>query len=207
MYKVAVKIDGIERRKKTTGILHVLAGLFLLINAGTYFKQLQYENFLLVLPVFLVAVISVVYGLIRKRIDARAHYNHWIRILEFMSFTGLGIAMYNYVSVWSVAGLFLWAIVIMLLMFTERKVFHDTDLIFSEQGIHVPGYFSNHILPWNLIENIVLREDYLSIFRTNQKFVQLELLQSLSEEERKNINAFCKSRIKEGIIIETEKHN
>ncbi|HEY0750865.1 MAG TPA: hypothetical protein VGD26_06905 [Chitinophagaceae bacterium] len=52
-----------------------------------------------------------------------------------------------------------------------------------------------------------MREDYLSIFRTNQKFVQLELLESLSEEERKNINAFCKSRIEEGIIIETEKHH
>ena len=195
MYKISVKIDGIERRKRTTGILHVIAGLFLVINAGSYVRHLESNQILLAVPVYVAALIAIGYGFFRKRIDPKANYNHWVRVFEFMSFTGLGIALYNHINWISVAGLFLWSVVILLLMFTERKVFHDTDLVIREDGIHVPGYFSNHILPWHLVDDFVLREDYLSIFRTNKKFVQLELLEDIDKQKAADIILYCKKQI------------
>lgn len=201
MHKVSVKIEGIERRKKTTGILHLIAGLFLIANAGHYYKLLNYENFLMVLPLYIVAVVAIGYGLFRKKIDPEANYNHWIRVIEFMAFVGLGIAMSKMLSAVALGGLFLWAVVVLLLMFTERKVFHDTELLIQDNGIHVPGYFSNHVLPWELLENFVLREDYITIFRRDKKYVQLELLQDLSTEEIETINSFSKQKIEEAAVL------
>ncbi|MDQ3682909.1 MAG: hypothetical protein M3352_07535, partial [Bacteroidota bacterium] len=69
MYKIPVKIEGIERRKRSTGLLHAIAGLFLVSNASTYFKHLNYSDFIFVLPFFIVWVASLVYGFFRLRID------------------------------------------------------------------------------------------------------------------------------------------
>ena len=57
MHRIAIKIDGIERRKRSTGLFHVVAGLFLIANAVEFFKQSAYQNFFAVLPIFFIAVV------------------------------------------------------------------------------------------------------------------------------------------------------
>ena len=138
MYKIPVKIEGIERRKRSTGLLHAIAGLFLVSNASTYFKHLNYSDFIFVLPFFIVGVVSLVYGFFRKRIDPAARYNYWVRVLQFLSFAILAITFTSFASGVTYFGLILWAIVIMFLMFTERKVFHDTVMHIKDDGIHIP---------------------------------------------------------------------
>ncbi len=197
MYKIPVKIEGIERRKRSTGTLHVIAGFFLVMNAHTYFKHLNYQEFLNVLPVYTVSVISFLYGFLRKRIDPAANYNHWVRTLQFLTFTILAISFTNFASGVSYFGLFLWAVVTLFLMFTERKVFHDTVIQIKEDGIHVPGYFTSHVIAWHIVADFILRTDYVTISRTNLKYVQLELLENIKADEIAAINDFSRQKILE----------
>ena len=60
MHRLAIKIDGIERRKRSTGLFHIVAGLFLVANAAEFYKQSAYQNFLAVLPIFFIAAVSIV---------------------------------------------------------------------------------------------------------------------------------------------------
>lgn len=155
----------------------------------------QYKN---LLPGFLVvaaALASLVYGLFRKKIDPQAKYNHLVRLLQFISFAFLGIAFVPFASKLAVFGLFLWAIVLVFLMFTERKVFHDTFLVLNNEGLFVPGYFSSHRIPWNVISDLVARPDFVTITRTNQHFVQLEVLTTIQSTELEAINAFSCQQI------------
>ena len=76
MYKIPVKIEGIERRKRSTGLLHVIAGCFLISNASTYFKHLNYSDFIFVSAFFIVGAASFGYGFFRRRLDPAAIYNH-----------------------------------------------------------------------------------------------------------------------------------
>ena len=203
MYKLAVKIDGIERRKNSTGLLHIIAGFFLFSNGGTFFKLINYQNFLSVLPVFLVAALSLIYGFFRKKIDPHAKYNHWIRMIQFLTFAGLGIAFIGFKVEWKYITLFVWAIIILFLMFTERKIFHDTDIQLKKEGVFIPGYFTSHQIPWDVIEDLVIRQDFVTIFRRNQKFVQLEMLQKVDDSEIKKMNAYCKEQIDQNTPVTT----
>ncbi len=195
MYKVPVKIEGIERRKRSTGLLHAIAGLFLVSNASTYFKHLNYSDFIFVLPFFIVGVVSLVYGFFRKRIDPAARYNYWVRMLQFLSFAILAITFTSFASGVTYFGLILWAIVIMFLMFTERKVFHDTVMHIKDDGIHIPGYFTSHVIPWSIVMDFILRTDYVTISRNNLKYVQLEILQKIDPAEIAAINNFSRQKI------------
>ena len=197
MHLIAIKIDGIERRKKSTGLFHVVAGLFLVANIAEYYKQLNYQNFFSVLPMYLVAVASLVYGLFRNKMDPKAKFNHWMRMLQFLIFSVLGILMLKTKMEFRNISLLLWAVICILLLFTERKIFHDAFLNLGRNNITIPGYFSNKVVPWSVIENIIVRQDYVTIYIPENKYIQYEVLSELNEAEIKNINLFCQQHIEE----------
>ena len=57
MFKIAVKMEGLERRKKSMGIMHLITGFFLILNAGEYYRHLHLRSFWLVLTVYLTALV------------------------------------------------------------------------------------------------------------------------------------------------------
>jgi hypothetical protein len=195
MFNVPVRLDGIERRKRSTGLLHVVAGFFLIVSTGMYFGQKRNTELAPVLAVYGVAIVSLAYGFGRKKWDPAARYNHWVRLLQFLTFALLFITLLDEASPVRIASLGLWAVVILFLMFTERKIFHDTDLQVKTEGVMVPGYLRNHLLPWPEIESFILRNDYLTITRKNQKYVQLELMADMRPEDIRQINAFCHTQL------------
>ncbi len=203
MYNIPVKIEGIEKRKRSTGILHVIAGLYLITIAGDFYKHLNYQDFFKVLPVYLVSAISIAYGFLRKRIDNVAHYNPWVRMLQFVTFTILAIVFTNFARGVSYFGLILWSIVTLFLIFTERKVFHDMVMQIKDDGIHIPGYFTRHIIPWSIVMDFILRADYVTISRTNHKYVQLELLDNIDTSELTAINDFSRQKILQYSTLQT----
>lgn len=195
MLKIPVKIEGIERRKRSTGLLHIVAGFFLIANAGTYNQLHHYEQGAVAIPVYVVAVMSLIYGFMRKRLDPQARYNPWIRFVQFLVFVLMGVLMMGLGKNLTGASLFLWAAITLMLVFTERKVFQEPDLLLQADGIHVPGYLKDHVVPWLIIEELVLRKDYVTILRKDKKYVQLELLSSLTEQETDQINRYSKEQI------------
>ncbi len=195
MYNIPIKIEGIERRKRGTGLLHVAAALFLIANAGAYYKQLGYQNFLAVLPIYIVALISLLYGLFRKKIDAAARYNHWVRMLQFLMFSVLAVFMLKTKMDLRTFTVFLWAVICIPLLFTERKVFHDASLSFGNNNITIPGYFSTKTVPWSVIDSVVVRNDFVTIYYPNNKYSQYEVLDTINQNEIEKINRFCQQQI------------
>lgn len=202
MHRISIKIDGIERRKKSTGLLHIVAGLFLLANTIEYNKQYDYANFFSALPIYLVAAISLFYGFFRNRIDPQAQFNHWMRMLQFLMFSILGILLLQSKMEFRNISLFLWAVICILLLFTERKIFHDAFLSLDKNTITIPGYFSNKVIPWSVIQNIVVRQDYVTIYYPHNRYMQYEVLAEINETEIKNVNNFCQQRIEQKPVLQ-----
>lgn len=195
MHNLLIKRDGIEKRKRSTGLLHVLAGLFLLLNAVGYYREIGYSKFFTVLPAFLVAAISILYGLFRNRFDPGAHYNHWVRMLQFLVFALMGIYMLKTKMDWINLSLFLWAVICIPLLFTERKIFHDASLNFNQNSIMIPGYFSSKIVPWSAISDIVIRPDFITIYYPGNRYVQYEILDHIPANELETMNQFCQQKL------------
>src|SRR6476620_211052 len=138
MFTVAVKIEGMERRRRSTGLIHVIIGFFLLIKILDFYKYLGESS---VTPIALftsVAIVSLAYGFFRRRLDITAKHNAGIRLLQTISFLSFGILMYRLGKTVDYASLFIWAFLTLLLFFSERKIFQETLLTFTNEGISVP---------------------------------------------------------------------
>lgn len=195
MYKLPVRLEGIERRRRSTTLLHIVTGFFLVAVASRYYSFINYGSFLSVLPIYLTAVISGVYGFLQRRKDPAARYNQWVRLLQFLCFTGIGVSMIKETKNYSVFILFIWAVIVLALSVTERKIFQPADLQLKRDGIAIPGYFTDRAISWMVIERVVVRPDYVTFFRTNQSFLQLELAAPMSRDDIARVQAFCNAQI------------
>jgi hypothetical protein len=195
MYSIAVKIEGIESRRRSAGALHIVIGFFMIFNASNYYRISGYKNILPAAFIVLVASISLFYGFFRRKMDLSAHYNYWLRLVQVVSFTVLGILLVGTGRSSDYVGVFVFAVLSIVLMFSERKIFHETTVYFNEEGIKVPGYYYDHLVNWDELSEVVVREDFLTLFHVNKKYSQFQVMQDLSTLEVAKLNAFCKEKI------------
>lgn len=195
MHKLAVKLEGIERRKRTTGLFHIAAGFFLLLKSLDFFRLHGGGSFLAILPFFAVALLSLGYGVLKKLWDPAARFNRWVRLMQVTAFVVLAIEFVALGDTIAVVLLFAWAVGCLFLMFTERKVFHDAEMVFGNEGIYIPGYFTNRRLFWANIKDVVIRPDYITIFQRDDSFLQYEVLKKLDLAQLDEIALYCRRQI------------
>jgi hypothetical protein len=95
MYSITVKIEGIESRRRSAGLLHIVIGFFLIAKGADYYKYIGYKNFLPALPILLVASFSLFYGFFRTKLDETGRFNQWLRWIQVVTFAVLGILLIN----------------------------------------------------------------------------------------------------------------
>lgn len=195
MYSVTVKIEGIESRRRSAGVLHVVTGFFMIFNASNYYRFTHYKNIWPVALVLLIASVSLFYGFFRKKMDLAAHYNYWLRLLQVVGFIVLGFLVLGTGRPADYVGVFVFALLCIVLMFSERRIFQETIIYFEEGGIKIPGYYRDHLVKWENIDEVVVREDFLTIFHTEKKYLQYQVQQDLSILEVAKMNAFCKEKV------------
>lgn len=195
MYSVVVKIEGLESRRRSAGILHVVIGFFLIFNSANYYRFNNYKNVLPVALILLVASVSLFYGLFRRRMDLSAKYNYWLRLVQLISFTVLGFLTLKTGRANDYVGVFVFAALSIVLLFSEKRIFKQTSVYFTDNGIQIPGYYRDHLVRWDEISEAIVREDFLTIFNVNQKYLQFQVLQDLSTLEVAKMNAFCKEKV------------
>lgn len=195
MYNVTVKIEGVESKKRSAGLLHIVVGFFLIAKGADYYRFLNYESFLPTLPFFAVAAISLFYGFFRRRVDIFAKYNFWLRLLQVVSFTVLGFAIMHLGRTIDYIGVFIFAFLCLLLLFSERRVFKETTIFFDEKGVTIPGSYKDFLVKWEDLSEVVVREDFLTLFHVKKKYLQYQVMQDLSTLEVAKLNAFCREQI------------
>jgi hypothetical protein len=171
-----------------------------LIKSLDFYKYLGESS---VTPIALftaVAIISLVYGFFRRRLDITAKHNAGIRLLQTISFLSFGILMYRLGKTVDYASLFLWAFLTLLLFFSEKKIFQETLLYFTNEGIKVPGTYKEHLVEWNVLESVTVRHDFITLFHSGKKYLQYQVMQDLSELEVVKMNAFCKEHIEASTV-------
>ncbi|HVK97321.1 MAG TPA: hypothetical protein VM368_05855 [Flavisolibacter sp.] len=200
MYRVAIKVDGIENRKKSVGVLHIVVGFYLLIKSGEISSNATNGSYnLIALLILLLAIVSLIYGFSRKRLDPYGKYNMWLRLLQIITLlyfgisvlrSGTGSSLYNVIF-------FIWSALFTMMLFLERRIFLDTEIKFTNEGIIVPGLYKDHEISWNVLEDVIVRHDFITIFNKNKKYLQYQVLQDLSALEIAKMNAFCREKIEQ----------
>ncbi|RYY97586.1 MAG: hypothetical protein EOO11_10490, partial [Chitinophagaceae bacterium] len=158
MYSIPVRIESFEKRRRMIGTLHIISGFYLLVNAASYVAARKGGGMELALPMMLMSLAALFYGWRRKKLDPNGRYNTPMRALEalcffFLALTHSGMAAF---------GLYAWAVLSVLLLFSEKALFAPTALAFTAEGIVVPGSPKADLLPWNILERVVIRPDFVT---------------------------------------------
>lgn len=192
MYLIAVKLEGLEKRRRSTGLIHVILGLYLMIKSVDLYHYLLTGSITPVLPFLLVGAVSLVYGLFRKRLDARARHNPGIRLLQAVTFLSFGVVMLRLGKTIDYVSLFIWAALSIILFFSEKRIFKENYVTIQPEGLLIPGQYRLYPVQWDVLEDVIIRHDFLTILHKDKKYLQFQVMQDLSELELAKMNAFCK---------------
>lgn len=195
MYTVAVKIEGMDRRRRNTRLVHAILGFFLLMKSFDLYQYLQGRSLMPAVPFILAGAVSLAYALFRNRIDPWAKHNAGLRLLQTVTFFSFGFLMLRLGRSIDYISLFVWGFLTLLLFFSEKRVFKETLLTFVEDGVCIPGTYRDYVVAWSSLERVVVRNDFITLFHRGKKYLQYQVLQDLSELEMVKMNAFCKEQI------------
>ncbi|RYY40702.1 MAG: hypothetical protein EOO08_06120 [Chitinophagaceae bacterium] len=195
-FNIPVRIESLEKRRRMTGVLHVIAAFYLLAVTASLIPQRSGTGILSLVPFLVVALGTLVYGIFRRKFDPTARYNSAVRALMaiamgLLALTQTGLAAY---------GLYAWTILSVMLLFSEKVLFQPSNIELTEAGIGLPGSPKPPVLPWTELENIIVRADYLTLFRNDKKFVQLEVTSTLDPQLIADADAFGKAQIRKQAI-------
>lgn len=194
MYTVAVKIEGMDRRRRSTSLVHAILGFFLLIKSFDLYQYLENSSLLPALPFLLVGSVSLLYAFFRTRFDITAKHNAGLRLLQTVTFFSFGIVMFRLGKNFDYISLFIWSILTFILFFSEKRIFKETVINIAETGVLIPGSYRDYLVEWQTLESVVVRHDFITLFHQGKKFLQYQVLQDLSELELVKLNAFCKEQ-------------
>ena len=197
MHSLAIKLEGLEKRKRNAPVLHMAAALVLFAKALDYTHEYHFQNWVSVIPFFLLSLASLIYGFKLKKGAAAVKYNHWLRLAQLGAFTLLGFLFLNIPGMIDEIIVFVYAGISLFLYIVEKRVFKDLYLHINNEGIDLPGDYANSLLEWPLVKDVVARPDYITIFKDKNSFLQLELLHNETPDKLENINLFCRQRIQQ----------
>jgi hypothetical protein len=195
MYYITVKIESIESKRRNAGLLHVILGIFLVLKTFDYYHYINYSTVIPIIPLLIVAALSLYYGFFRKTFDYSGNFNQWLRILQVATFTLFAFAMIRVGKPLDYYGLFLWAFLSLILLFSERRIFKESIIVLSDKGVLIPAFYKDQLVEWTELTDIIIRQDFVTIFNRNDKYLQFQVMQTLSELELAKMNAFCKEKL------------
>jgi hypothetical protein len=199
---VPVKLESLDRRRRSAALMHVVAGLYLVAIGTTWFQKSGGGSLLPLLPLAGVALVSLVYGAGMKRFDARARYNRAIRLVQLAAFLGAAVLLFGAASTGTLVSLLIWVVVAGLLQASERRLFGQPALALVDAGVRVPGALTDHLIPWSVIESFIVRADFATILRRDQKFVQLEVAGPLDTAQLAALNSYSQQQIAAAPAVE-----
>jgi hypothetical protein len=203
MHEIPVHIEGNEKRKRATGVLHILSGCFLLIGTAKLAKYNQYQHLVSLIWILAVGLGSLAYGLFRNRLDRKAKQNLPLRYLQSLCYAKLAFSLPDTAALWDKVSMVLWFVISLLLIISERRIFQPALIKIAEDGIYVPGFLRDRLLSWDSLKEIVFRKDYITLFKANGKFLQFEMAADVSDAELEEMHAFCKTRLEFSKTIES----
>jgi cellulose synthase/poly-beta-1,6-N-acetylglucosamine synthase-like glycosyltransferase len=76
-----------------------------------------------------------------------------------------------------------------------------TTVLFSDEEIQLTRVFKTVVFPWSEMENVILKDNLLTIdFKTN-KIIQVEIVESARAVDEAEFNRFCTEQLSSGDLI------
>lgn len=158
--------------------LHIVAAAVFVLNTGDDKVKL---NIYILLGFYCILVIT--WFILRKHSKAMETFSLIMALL--------------YANFWfqnaGIIAVIIFALVYVTVTLVKGK---STSVLFTEDGIHLTRLFKTVIFPWTEMDNVILKDNLLTIdFKTN-KIIQVEILENSRMIDETAFNLFCIDLIK-----------
>lgn len=199
----------IERRKSQILILHALSSLVIILLIPSAIAIMPSYNIYVITIFCTIAIAFFIIPLILHKKNKLQQWNAIMRCSQSFMIGAIGVTLLvcaQWFSGFSGFSGVLWSIVFAFFAKTEQAIFHPQQMFINSIGITYLTVFKPIIIVWNAIDRVAVRADYFSIFKKNGRYLQFEIVDHLSEDERNAISDQCKKLIEHGqASIDNEK--
>lgn len=191
-YAVAVIPDAFEKRKNNSGLLHLFTGFLLIIKTMDWVKRAPAEKPWISFVFLAASFLFVLFGLWGKRMTPT--FTTWSKrffLLELLCFFCLSLLLIPGGRPVDLTFTIAWTILCGLFYYTEKRVESPAIVRLTEQGVIIPGILRDKLFSWHQIESVLLRSDYLTINKKNNKYYQFEVSEENSESFMIEFNRYA----------------
>lgn len=193
-YKIRILHPNAETRLRLQPVMHGLAGILFLMNGiGVY--NSPSPNWSMAIFFILLGLGCLVFPFVMKRFRNIQSANSLARMVQaFVSLTGC-LYFLSHMQPLIGALLFATGVASAYIGWAEYKIFQPCFVKIDMMGVLLPGTFSDKLIGWNQLNNVILRNDLLTIDFKNNKVLQLEVLDETGAVTADEMNAFFRSRL------------
>ena len=194
MYKIRILHPNTVPRLRLQPVMHGMAGILFLFNAiGIYNSRTP--NWAMVVFFLVFGFLSLLFPFLIRRLRNFSGANSMMRLLQvFVCFSG---ALYFLSHMQPLVGLMqlLIGLGLAYIGWVEHNIFKPVYITMDITGINIPTTFSSRVVGWNQLNNVILRNDLLTVDFKNNKILQLEVLDNIPDIKEDEINGFFRSRL------------
>lgn len=194
MYKFRILHPNAITKLRLQPVMHGMVGILFLFNViGVY--KMERPNWLMGLLFIALGTASLAFPFMMRRLRKLSETNSVLRLLQVFTLMSGCLFFLSHMAPIIGGTLLLVGIGVAYTGYAEYRIMQPAFAEIGEGGITLPTVFSQKRFGWNEMNNVILRNDLLTLdFRTN-KVLQLEVLDEYSPAQTAEINAFFQSRL------------
>jgi len=193
-YKLRILHPNTLTRLRLQPAMHMLIGILFLLNGIGIYKS-PIPNWSMAVFFLILGFASIAFPFFMKRFSNIQAANSLTRMIQaFTCFTGCLYFLENKEPLIGLL-LLLTGVASAYIGYAEYKIFQPAFARIDMMGITLPTTFSERLIGWNQLNNVILRDDLLTLDFKNNKVMQLEVLDETGLVTAEEMNAFFKSRL------------
>src|SRR5690625_4280273 len=195
IYSLALRNPYYYKKKFPIALLHFTAGFLLLVVWSESRIQTSITWLGTLLLVF--GVFELIFTFFAfKVMHRRPELNNIARIVTSCSF--LFYTCYFFIKEQPLFAFFmlLISVVFSLIYWVEKKWSKPFEIKIDEQGVLFPGTFKSPLIPWKNFNNVIIKDNILTLDLTSNRILQMELQVFEDKNKVKEINLFCIEKIR-----------
>lgn len=188
---VTIVHPAFENVKRVGRLLHLLAGLAILVNAFSLYRNPTINPIYFWCQLIVAIDIILLVFLTRNLVEELPKINGAFRVTEALTFLAGAIIFFSEERYLMSVSLLLVSIAFAYLLYCEQQVNQPEILSMHHTGISLPGIPSGQFFIWSKINDIEARYDSIQI-HTADKSWQFPLRKNIGFEELDQIHEFCR---------------